>query len=151
MVFVPLIWFPIPFSRLLMSLYNSVVQVPLSPSTTVSTVWFSCACECRGYLWGGLHVGVFTLSGGIRGGLGVWHGSTVGGTFGGAWGSAFLCSGVSCIVAWVLLGVGVGAPVAAKMLAYCWIASMFWAPKQAKVAASVGLDRALARRLDASL
>ena len=58
-----------------------------APSPTVSTVWLACARERRGYLWGGLRAGGFTLGGGDGGGLGGWHGVTVGGTLGVAWGS----------------------------------------------------------------
>ena len=48
-------------------------------------------------------------------------------------------------------GVGFGgcAPVVAKMSASCRMASMVWAPKQAKAAASAGFARASARRLAA--
>ena len=49
------------------------------------------------------------------------------------------------------VGVGVGAPVAAKMSVSCQIASMVWAPKQAKGAASAGLERESTRRLNASV
>ena len=62
---------------------------------------------------------------------------------------------VICIVARVILGggvgVGVGAPVAAKMSASCLMESMVWVPKRAKGAASVGYARASSRRLDASV
>ena len=53
----------------------------------VSTVWFACAREHRGYLWGGLRVGVCTLDGESWGGLGGQLGVTAGGTLRGAWGS----------------------------------------------------------------
>ena len=56
----------------------------------IYTVWLACAREHRGYLWGGLRVGVSTLGGGSGGGLGGLIGGTVGGTLGGAWGSV-LC------------------------------------------------------------
>ena len=49
---------------------------------------------------------------------------------------------------WVGLG---GAPVAAKMLATCWMASMVWALKRAKGAAGAGFARASASRLAASV
>ena len=111
--------------------------------------------ERRGYLWVGLRVGGFTLGGGAGGGLGRWHGVTVGGTLGGAWWYILCCSMVSCIVARVRLGggvgVGVGAPVASKMLASCRMASMVWVPKWVKGAAGAGFARASARRLAASV
>ena len=49
------------------------------------------------------------------------------------------------------VGVGVGEPVAAKMSASCWMASMVWAPKRAKGADGADFSRASARRLAASL
>ena len=49
------------------------------------------------------------------------------------------------------VGVGVGVPVAVKICANFRISYMFWASKQVKGAASVGLSRALARRLAASV
>ena len=62
---------------------------------------------------------------------------------------------VICIVARVILGggvgVGVGAPVAAKMSASCLIASMVWATKRVKGAAGVGFVRASDRRMAASV
>ena len=109
----------------------------------------------RGYLWGGLSAGGSTLGGGAGGDLGGRHVGTVGGTLGGAWGSVSLCSRGSCIVAWVCLGVGVGdsvgAPVAEKMSASCWMESMVWAPKRAKGESGAEFARESARRLDASM
>ena len=92
MLFVSLMPFLTPCAILPISLDNAVVQVPLSgpciscvyhfvfpvegsstlwkamaPSPTVSTVRLDCARERRGYLWGGLHVGGSTLSGGTGG------------------------------------------------------------------------------------
>ena len=65
------------------------------------------------------------------------------------------CSMGSFIFAWVRLGggveVGVGAPVAAKMSASCWMAYMVWATKRVKGAASVRFARASARRLATSM
>ena len=111
--------------------------------------------ERRGYLWGRLCAGGSTLDGGVGGGLGGWHGGNVGGTLRGAWGSVLRCSMGSSIVARVRLvggGVdGVGAPVAAKMLASCRITFMVWAPKRAKGAAGAGFARASARHLAASM
>ena len=82
----------------------------------------------RGYLWGGLRAGGSILGGGARGGLGGQHGGTVGGTLRVSWGSVLRYSMGSCIVARVRLGgglgVGVGAPVAAKMSASCRMASI---------------------------
>ena len=185
--------FPTPCARLPMLLEKAVVQVPLSgpriicvypwvflvagssttwkatvTSPTVSTVWLACACERRGYLWGGLHVGGSTLGGGSRGGLGGRHGGTVGGTLGGtwwlgslggtvdgtiggAWGSVVCCSLAICTVVRVCLvgGVGFGgcAPVVANMSASFQMTSMVWAPKWAKSAASAGFARSSYRRL----
>ena len=125
----------------------------MSPSPTVSTVWLACARGCRGYLWGGLRLGGSTLSVGDGGGLGGRHGVTVGGTLGGAWGYMLHCRMGSCIyarvhlVGWIV--VGVGAPVAAKMLASCQMAYMVWALNQSKGAAGAGFARVSARRLDA--
>ena len=78
----------------------------MAPSPTVSTVWFACARELRGYLWGGLHAGGSTLSGGAGGGLGGRHGGIVGSNLIGAWGPVSRCSRGSCIVSQVRLGVG---------------------------------------------
>ena len=115
----------------------------------------ACARNCWGYLWGGLRAGSSTLGGSDGGGLARQNGGTVGGTIGGAWGLVLRCSRGICIVAWVRRGggvwVGVGAPVAAKMLASCRVASMVWAPKRAKVAAGAGFARASDRRLDESV
>ena len=105
-LFVPSTRLPIPYARLPMSSDKAIVQVPLSgpriscvypwvfpvagssilwkataPSPTVYTVWLACAHERRGYLWGGLSAGGYTLGGESGGGLGVRHGGTVGGTF----------------------------------------------------------------------
>ena len=44
-----------------------------------------------------------------------------------------------------------GAPVAAKMLASCQMASMVWVPKRANGAAGAGFARASARRLTVSV
>ena len=49
---------------------------------------------------------------------------------------------------WVGFG---GALVVAKMSASCRMASMVWAPNQAKGAAGAGVARASAMRLDASV
>ena len=49
------------------------------------------------------------------------------------------------------MGVGVVVPAAEKMSADFQIASMVWAPKQAKGAAGAGLAKALARRLAESM
>ena len=49
------------------------------------------------------------------------------------------------------MGVGVGAPDAEKMSASCWMASMVWAQKRAKVAAGAELERASALRLAVSV
>ena len=49
------------------------------------------------------------------------------------------------------VGVGIGALVAAKILANCWMASMVWVPKPVKGAAGVGLERESARHLAASV
>ena len=57
----------------------------------------------------------------------------------------------SGVVAWVRLGDGVGALVAAKMLDKYWMASMVWAPKRIKGADGTGLARASTRRLAASV
>ena len=46
------------------------------------------------------------------------------------------------------VGVGVGVPVAGKFSDNCQMASMVWAPKQAKGEVYTGLSRASARRLD---
>ena len=87
----------------------------------VSTVWLACARERRGYLWGGLRVGGYTLGGGSGGGLVGRLAGTAGGTLGGAWGSVLCCRLGSCTVLWVCLvgGVGLsgGSPVVEKMLA----------------------------------
>ena len=53
-----------------------------------------------------------------------------------------------CLVGWGGIG---GAPVAAKMLASCRMASMVWVPKRANDAASAGFARASARRQAASV
>ena len=99
-----------------------------APSPTVSTAWLACAREHRGCLWGGFRAGGFTLDGGAGDGLGGRHGGTVDGTLGSAWGSLLHYNMGRCIVTRVHLGsevgVGVGAPVAAKMSAICWMASM---------------------------
>ena len=54
-------------------------------SPTISTVWLSCVCNRRGYLWGGLRAGVSTLGGGTEGVRGVRCGGTLGVTLRGAW------------------------------------------------------------------
>ena len=112
---------------------SSTLWKATSPNPADSTVWLACVRERRGYLWGGLRSGGSNLGGGTGGVLGRRHGGTVGGTLGGSWGSALLFSGGICIIARVCLGggvgVGVGAPVAAKKLANCWMESMVWAPK----------------------
>ena len=112
MVFFPLTQFPTPCASLPRLLEEAVVQVSLlgpriscvypwvfpvagsstpwkatAPSSTVSTVWFTCAREHRWYLWGGLRAGGATLGGGSGGGLGGRLGVTAGGTLRGAWGS----------------------------------------------------------------
>ena len=126
-----------------------------SISPKVSTVWLACARERRGYLWCGLRAGGSTLGGGNGGGLGGRNGGAVGGTLGGAWGSVLSYRRGSCIVARVRLGggvgVGVGALIAAKMSASCRMASMVWAPKQAKDATGAGFARASDRPLSASM
>ena len=53
-----------------------------------------------------------------------------------------------CLVGWVGFG---GAPVAAKMLASCRMASMVWAPKWANGAAGAGFARASDGQLAASM
>ena len=77
------------------------------------------------------------------------------GTLGGAWISLLRYSRGSCIVSQVRLGggvgFGVGVPVAAKILASCWMASMVWVQKRSKGAAGAGFSRASDRRLDASV
>ena len=175
MVFVPVTRFPTPCASLPISLDKFVVQVPLlvpqiscvypyflpvvgsstpwkdtAPSRTVSTVWLACACERRGYLWGGLFAGGSTIGGG-SGGLGGTGYSTLGG----AWGSVLCCSLGSCTVARVRLGGGVGfggcTPFAAKMLASCRMASMVWVLNQEKGAAGAGFSRPSTRRLYASV
>ena len=79
----------------------------------------------------------------------------MGGTIRSAWGSASLCIRGSCIVTPLRLGggvgVGVGAPVAAKFLAGFRMASIVWAPKLAKGTAGAGFVRASSRRLYASV
>ena len=79
----------------------------------------------------------------------------MGSTLRGDWGNVLRCSMGSCIVTRVRLGggvwVGVGAPVAVKMSASFRMASMVWAPKQAKGAAGAIFVRTSARRLDASM
>ena len=75
----------------------------------------------------------------------------MGGTLGGARVYALPGSVGNMVSAWVRLGGGVrvlfGVPIAAKMSDNFRIESIFWAPKQAKVADSVGLVRVLARSL----
>ena len=180
MVFVSLMRFPTPCDSLPISLEKAVVQVPLlgpriscmypwvfpvagsstpwkatEPSPTISTVWLACSHDHRGYLWGGLRARGSTLNGWSGGGLGGLHGGTVGGTLGGAWGSMLCCSLGSYKVARACLGGKVGfggcTPVAGNISASCRMASMVWAPKQAKGAAGAGFARGSDRRLAVSV
>ena len=87
--------------------------------------------------------------------LGVWLEGTAGGTLRGAWGSVLGCLLGSSAVVRACLVVRVrlcgGAPVVAKISASCLMASMVWAPKQAKGVAGEGFARAPTRRLVASM
>ena len=73
----------------------------------------------------------------------------------GAWVYVLRCSMGGCLVARVCLGGGVGvgvdAPVAAKISASCRMASMVWASNGEKGVVGAGFARASARRLDTSM